>query len=127
MQHSTTAGEQMIEARTVVTHRQYVISWNDISEGLQAKLGLSTLRDFKGCEGGPGFDFWMYFINQVTEYVPDGITESPIDILDHIECIEEDGFTYPHEDDQKALPILKALAEIIADEVLEEGFYVDFC
>lgn len=118
--------KKMIEARTVITHRQFVISWNDISDGLKEKLGLEHLRD-RPLEGGPGFDFWMYFTNQVTEYIPDGITESAIDLLDHIDCIETDGFTYPHEDDQKALPILKALAEIICDDVLEEGFYVDFC
>lgn len=116
----------MIEARTVITHRQFVISWNDISDGLKEKLGFEHLRD-RPLEGGPGFDFWMYFTNQVTEYIPDGITEGAIDLLDHIDCIETDGFTYPHEDAQKALPILKALAEIICDDVLEEGFYVDFC
>lgn len=116
----------MIEVRTVVTHRQHVISWGDISDGLKIKLGLSHLRDH-GTPGGPGFDFWMYFINQVTEYIPDGITECPIDLLDHIDCIETDGFTYPHEDAQKALPILKALTEIIPEDALDEGFYVDFC
>lgn len=116
----------MIEVRTVVTHRQHVISWGDISEGLKIATGYSHFREMPE-KGGPGFDFWMYFSGRVTEYVPDGITEGPIDLLEHIECIEEDGFTWPHEDDQKALPILKALAEIIPQDALDEGFYVDFC
>lgn len=116
----------MIEVRTVVTHRQHVINWGDISDGLKIATGYSHFRD-RPAEGGPGFDFWMYFITSVTEYVPDGITEGAIDLLDHIECIEEDGFTTPDPEHHLALPILKALAEIIPQDALEEGFYVDFC
>lgn len=116
----------MIEARTVVTHRKHVIHWNDIDDAVCKAGGFMHLRD-RPVDGGPGFDFWMYFSSRVTEYIPDGITESPIDLLEHIECIENNEFTWPHEDDQKALPILKALAEVIPKDALEEGFYVDFC
>lgn len=116
----------MIESRTIVTRQDHVIHWNDIRDAICKSMGFTHLRD-RPAEGGPGFDFWLYFINQVTEYVPDGVTECPIDLLDHIDAIETDGFTYPHEDDQKALPILKALAEQIPEAALEEGFYVDFC
>lgn len=123
MLHSSIVGK-MIEVRDVVVRKQHVIGWNDISCALKEKFGWKHLRDG---EGGPGFDFWLYFSDQVTEYIPDGITESPIDLLEHIECIEENGFTYPHDDDQKALPILKALAELIPENAVEEGFYVDFC
>ena len=116
----------MIQSRTNVIRQEHVISWDDISDGLKEKLGFTHLRD-RPVDGGPGFDFWLYFSGRVTEYVPDGITECAIDLLDHIQAIEEHDFTSPHEDDEKALPILKALAEIISDDALKEGFYVDFC
>lgn len=116
----------MIETRTVVISKQHVISWNDISDALCKKLGYTHLRD-RPTEGGPGFDFWIYWTSRVCEYIPDSISDECVDLLDFIECIETDGFTYPSEEDPQALPILKALSELIPENVLDEGFYVDYC
>lgn len=116
----------MIEARTVIVHKQNVISWNDISDALKEKLGFTHLRD-RPAEGGPGFDFWMYWTGHVCEYLPDSVSDDVVDLLDHIECIEEDDFTTPDPEHALALPILKALAELIPENILEEGFYVDYC
>lgn len=114
----------MIEARTVIEVKDNVVHWNDIKEGLCNKLGLQHLRDG---EGGPGFDFWLYFTERCTDYVPDGISEGAVCLGDDIECIEEDGFSWPHEHDQVALSILKALAELLPEKVVKGGFYVDYC
>lgn len=114
----------MIEARSVVISKQHVISWDDISAALKEKFNWKHVR---GGEGGPGFDFWMYWTDRVCEYIPDSISDDAVDLLEFIECIEEDGFTYPSEEDPLALPLLKALVELIPENVVEEGFYVDYC
>lgn len=123
MLHFSTVGK-MIEVRTVILHKQHVISWDKIANAICEKMGFKHLR---GREGGPGFDFWLYWIGRVCEYLPDSVSDDSVDLLDFIECIEEDGFTTPDPEHQLALPILKALAEMIPENALEEGFYVDYC
>lgn len=114
----------MIESRTVIAVKDNVVHWQDIKQGLCEKLGLKHLRDG---EGGPGFDFWSYFTDRCTDYMPDGISEGAVCLLDDIECIEEDGFTTPMAEDPLALPILKALVELLPEKVVKGGFYVDYC
>lgn len=116
----------MIEVRSTAVHKQHVIHWNDIEAAICEKMGFTHLRD-RPVDGGPGFDFWLYFTDRCTDYLPDGISEGAVYLLDDIECIEEDGFTWPNVNDQNALPILKALAELIPENAVEEGFYVDYC
>ena len=114
----------MIQVREVVVHKRCVVSWDDISDAICKKQGLIHLRDRP--EGGPGFDFWIYWIDNVCEYLPDSISDDCVDLLDFIECIEEDGFTTPNPEHLLALPLLKALAESIPQHALNEGFYVEY-
>lgn len=114
----------MIESRTVIEVKNNVVHWQDIKTALCDKLGLKHLRNG---EGGPGFDFWLYFTDRCTDYVPNGISEGGVCLAEDIECIETDGFTWPNEHDKDALPILKALAELLPENLVEEGFYVDYC
>lgn len=113
----------MIETRSVVVAKDYVVAWHDISDGLCEKLGLEHLRDGKG---GPGFDFWMYWTGEICEYLPDSISDDAVDLDEEIDCAENDGKTYPHEHDLKAVPILKALRTLLAEEVIQGCFYVDY-
>ena len=125
MLHSSTVGK-VIPSRSVVIAKDHVVSWNDISDALCEKLGYKHLRD-RPAEGGPGFDFWIYWTSRVCDYIPDEVGDDIVDLKDLIECIEDDGFTTPDEDDPKALPILKALVELLPENVVDEGFYVDYC